>query len=62
MEETENDVRRIIPIRSAGNSAALMTGPVVGQQITVEKYFRPFYRNYRERTGIIGVTITETGK
>lgn len=62
-EETENDVRRIILIRSAGNSAALMTGPVVGQQITVEKVLPSIFgRNYRERTGIIGVTITETGK
>jgi len=54
--------RRLIVIRASSGTAALLTGPVTGQQTAVEKPLPALLaRTYRTRTGIIGCTVTETG-
>ena len=55
--------RRLVIIKDARGSAALLTGPVTGQQTAVEKPLPALIgRNYRTRTGTVGCTVTETGK
>lgn len=59
-EEEEN--RHLIVIRDARGSAALLTGPVTGQQTAVEKPMPKLIgRRYRTEAGIVGCTVTETG-
>lgn len=61
--EEEEESRRLIVIRDARTSIALLTGKVTGQQTAVEKPLPSMLgRIYRSRTGIIGCTVTETGK
>jgi len=60
-EMAENNAR-IIYIKDAKGSAALLTGPVTGRQTAVEKPLPPLLGHiYRKNTGIVGCTITETG-
>jgi len=55
--------QRLIVIKDARGSAALLTGPVAGQQTAVEKPLPALIgRNYRTRTGMVGCTVTETGQ
>jgi len=55
--------RRLVIIRDARGSAALLTGPVTGQQTAVEKPLPALIgRDYRTKTGMVGCTVTETGK
>lgn len=55
--------KRLIVIRDARGSAALLAGPVTGQQTAVEKPLPPLLgRAYRTETGIIGCATTGTGK
>lgn len=55
--------RRLVIIRDARGSAALLTGPVTGQQTAVEKPLPALIgRSYRTKTGMIGCTVTETGR
>jgi len=57
------DGQRLVIIRDARGSAALLTGPVTGQQTAVEKPLPALIgRNYRTRTGMVGCTVTETGR
>jgi len=55
--------QRLVIIKDARGSAALLTGPVAGQQTAVEKPLPALIgRNYRTRTGMVGCTVTESGK
>lgn len=61
--EKARESERLIVIRDARGKAALLTGPVSGQQTAVEKPLPDLLdHHYRTRTGIIGCTVTETGK
>ena len=53
---------RLIYIKDEKGSAALLTGPIAGQQTAVEKPLPSLIgQNYRKHTGMSGCTITETG-
>jgi len=53
---------RLIVIHDVKGSAALLSGPVAGQQTAVGKPFPSLIgRDYRARTGMIGCAVTETG-
>lgn len=59
----EGESRRFIVISDIRGKAALLAGPVTGQQTAVEKPLPPILgRNYRKETAVIGCTVTETGK
>ena len=61
--QSEEESRRLIVIKNAKGSAALLTGPVTGQQTAVEKPLPPMLgHEYRTKTGMVGCTVTETGR
>ena len=61
--EPGTDGQRLVIIRDARGSAALLTGQVTGQQTAVEKPLPALIgHNYRTRTGMAGCTVTETGR